>query len=113
MKALTVRQPWASLIVAGIKDVENRPRRIRYRGKLAIHAGLRVDDEGMEMYGHLIEGSLPLGAVIGSVDVVDCTSDSDSPWALSDCYHWILANPRRLKRPVPATGKLGLWDFQR
>ena len=113
VKALTVRQPWASLIVAGIKDVENRPRQIRYRGKLAIHAGLKVDDEGMEMYGHSLRVSLPLGAVIGSVDVVDCISDSDSPWALSDCYHWILANPRPLKRPVPATGKLGLWDFQR
>jgi ASCH domain len=113
MKALTVRQPWASLIVAGIKDVENRPRPIRYRGKLAIHAGLQVNDEGMETFGHLIKGSLPLGAVIGSVDVVDCVSDSDSPWALSDYYHWILANPRRLQRPVYVSGKLGLWDFQR
>jgi hypothetical protein len=113
VKTLTVRQPWASLIVAGFKDVENRPRPIRYRGKLAIHAGLKVDCEAMEAFGHLIKGSLPLGAVIGSVDVVDCVSDSDSPWALSDRYHWILANPRRLKRPVRATGKLGLWDFQR
>jgi hypothetical protein len=111
LKALTVRQPWASLIVAGIKDVENRPRRIGYRGRLAIHAGLQVDAEALATYGHLIEPYPPRGAVIGSVQVVDCVSDSGSPWAQSNCYNWILANPRRLKRPRPMKGKLGLWNL--
>ena len=40
LPALSVRQPWAWLIVSGLKDVENRPRRTHYRGSLLIHAGL-------------------------------------------------------------------------
>jgi hypothetical protein len=48
MKVLTVRQPWASLIVAGIKNVENRSWRTKYRGKLGIHAGSHVDWDALD-----------------------------------------------------------------
>lgn len=110
MKALTVRQPWASLIVAGIKDVENRPRRLRYRGRLAIHAGLGVNKDALRKYRHLYDEPLPAGAIIGSVEVVDCVENSKSKWALDGYFHWVLANPRELKRPRPMRGHLGLWD---
>jgi len=40
-KVLTVRQPYASLLVSGIKDVENRSRRTNYRGTVLIHAGAK------------------------------------------------------------------------
>lgn len=43
MKALTIRQPWASLIAAGVKTIETRSWSTRYRGPLAIHAGRRWD----------------------------------------------------------------------
>ena len=43
-RCLTVRQPWASLIIAGTKTVEHRRWRTDYRGELWIHAGLAVDD---------------------------------------------------------------------
>ena len=39
-RALTIRQPWASLIAEGIKTVETRSWSTKYRGELAIHAGL-------------------------------------------------------------------------
>ena len=39
MKALTIRQPWASLIAAGVKTIETRSWSTKYRGPLAIHAG--------------------------------------------------------------------------
>mgnify|MGYP001137357808 FL=1 len=64
MRAITVRQPWAWAIVFGQKDVENRSRNIagRYRGPVAIHAGLRDDDAVLDhenpMAG-LIFGSCP------------------------------------------------------
>jgi hypothetical protein len=45
MKALTVRQPWASLIMFGGKDIENRRRPISCRGRIAVHVGKRVDLE--------------------------------------------------------------------
>ena len=38
MKALTIKQPWASLIASGIKDIENRTWKTHYRGKIYIHA---------------------------------------------------------------------------
>jgi hypothetical protein len=44
MKILSIRQPWASLIVAGVKDVENRTWPMRYRGRVLIHSSLRADD---------------------------------------------------------------------
>ena len=43
MKALSVRQPWAELIVAGLKDVENRTWRTDYRGPVLIHAGMKIE----------------------------------------------------------------------
>jgi hypothetical protein len=51
LKALTIRQPWASLIIAGIKDVENRTWSTGYRGELVIHAGRSVDRAGLTEYG--------------------------------------------------------------
>ena len=39
MKAISIKQPWASLIAYGIKDIENRTWRTNYRGRVLIHAG--------------------------------------------------------------------------
>lgn len=44
MKALTIKQPWAELIINGLKDVENRSRLTHFRGRFAVHAGLRRAD---------------------------------------------------------------------
>jgi hypothetical protein len=110
MKALTIRQPWASLIVAGIKDVENRSWRTNYRGRLGIHAGSRVDQDAFDAHRHLLDGDLPRGALIGSVTVVDCIATSRSKWALPGHWHWVLADAKKLARPRPMPGKLGLWQ---
>jgi hypothetical protein len=104
VKALTVRQPWAELIVRGRKNVENRPRRTHHRGLLVIHAGLRFDESGPR-----IRGTLDRGAIIGVVDVVDCIDSSRSRWADPGQWHWVLANARRLSRPIPYRGALSLW----
>ena len=110
MKVLTVRQPWASLIVAGIKDVENRSWRTNYRGRLGIHAAQGFDQELIDVYGHLLDEDLPLGALIGSVKLVDCVTNSRSKWADRGAWHWILTEPKTLVRPRPMKGRLGLWD---
>jgi hypothetical protein len=110
MKILTVRQPWASLIVAGIKDVENRSWRTNYRGRLGIHAGSRVDQDALDAYGHLLDGELPRGALIGSVTVVDCVENSRSKWAIPGQWHWLLADAEKLAHPRPMPGQLGLWQ---
>ena len=49
LRALTVRQPWCSAMVIGDKRVENRSRRTRYRGMVALHAGLAIDWDAAPM----------------------------------------------------------------
>ena len=85
VKALTLRQPWASLVVAGIKDVETRTWRTNYRGRLGIHAGSGIDREGMNEHGRLLT-DYPHGAILGTVELVDCVRDNASPWAIAENY---------------------------
>lgn len=108
-RALTVRQPWASLITSGLKDVENRSKPTSYRGTLLIHAGLATDADAMTEHGHLL-GDYPAGVFLGTVDLVDCVHRSASPWAMDGYWHWILENPRPAAELVRAAGQLGLWS---
>jgi hypothetical protein len=116
MRALTVRQPWAELIMTGDKDVENRRNRIGYRGEIAIHVS-RTRAPASELEGHDWEPWVidtwrevrNRGMVIGTVQLIDCIRDSMSDWAAPDCWHLVLAKPRRFKVPIMATGQLGLW----
>ena len=103
-RALTVRQPWASLIVEGRKDIENRSWPTSYRGRLLIHAGSQIDPQT----GWRAE-DLPRGAIIGEVALVDVVTNSRSRWALPGQYHWVLRDARPLRRPIPCAGRLGLW----
>lgn len=43
VEALSVRQPWAGLVVDGIKDVENRNKATSFRGRIGVHASLKPD----------------------------------------------------------------------
>lgn len=98
MKALTIKQPWASLIVHGIKDIENRTWRTDYRGPLLIHASKTIyggnlkgflNKEQLEAVGEgydevVREQLTHVGAIIGRVDIVDCVVDHESVWAEHD-----------------------------
>ena len=74
--------------------MENRSRPTRYRGRLGIHAGLRYDQELLDLHGHLLDEDPPLGALIGSVTLVDCIDHSRSKWAMPGMWHWVLTDPR-------------------
>ncbi|GAA3701861.1 hypothetical protein GCM10022204_18430 [Microlunatus aurantiacus] len=124
MRALTIKQPWAELIVEGLKDVENRSWRTAYRGRLAVHAGLRradFDDLALDAmpkkYRRPIENAwqrhADAGKVLGTVELVDCIEGSRSPWAIDGYWHWILRDPRPYARKVAAKGKLNLWEWTR
>lgn len=93
MKAISILQPWATLIVIGAKRIETRSWNTKYRGPLLIHASAKWSKQQslsiaqMGAYDILIkagydwdaigrETTLPLGAIIGQVDLVD-TSTSD------------------------------------
>lgn len=70
MKALTICQPYAHLIVSGDKRVENRTWTTNYRGPLYIHAGKSrewLDEDDLKTYP-----SMAFGAVVAVATLVDC-----------------------------------------
>jgi len=118
LPALSVRQPWAWLIVNGLKNIENRPRRTHHRGPLLIHAGLSLDSYAKEniewierRYGVQIPLDLDTGGIVGVVDVVDCVESHGSRWFNPGNYGWVLANPRCLDFRE-CRGALGLFKLK-
>lgn len=122
MIALSVRQPWAWLIVNGIKTVENRTWATKYRGPLLIHASktfalTQIDLSELRRdfhteFGIIIPEPLPTGGVVGVVDLVDCvtecTDEIDADWHEEGCYAFILRNAKPLPYK-PLSGRLGLF----
>jgi len=110
-----------------VKDVENRNRRISYRGTVLIHAGARMHDVVsflrkrheftveeivvMTQVNEVEERDL-FGCIVGSVEIVDCVQDSTSPWAERGQWHWVCRNAKVFDHPVrDVKGRLGLWDW--
>lgn len=133
MKAITIRQPWAWLIVVGAKGVENRSWSTSYRGPLLIHAAQGCTFEEWCKAWDWIDERLPhvrrlyppptytaieRGGIVGRVEVSDCVIDADDDgkpyycaWAEPGQYHHVYANPQ----PLPFTacrGALGLWECE-
>jgi len=120
MKALSLKQPWAWAIFHG-KDVENRTWKTDYRGPLWIHTGKGFDDEG---YAWLIEHQKELnilvpplsilhhGVILGKADLIDCVTESDSPWFFGP-YGFVLDEPILFGVPIPYKGQLGIFDVPR
>lgn len=134
-RALTVYQPWAWLIVNGFavhpllcKDVENRGYPIKYRGRLLIHASLKISPVEYHDARWLVEESfgkdvarllpqfaaahsLPRGGIIGAVTLTDVrppTANPESVWHKLAHYGWVLRDPE----PLPfhrVRGQQGLW----
>ena len=121
MKVLTIKNPWASLIVNNYKKYEFRSWKTNYRGKILIHAGLSSDDDTMFSEYNL---EYIKGAIIGEADLVDCmlvTKSFDEK--LKDLnakvysqnnvglYAWKLENIKKYDKPIYVKGKLGLWNY--
>lgn len=78
--ALSIKQPWAALVVQGLKTIEIRRWPTARRGRILIHAA-RIPDARPEAWRQLPADLLALaqlqGGVIGSVDLTDCLSYHD------------------------------------
>lgn len=113
MKALSIRQPWAWAIVTGCKDVENRTWYTNYRGPLLVHASKRRDPAGdlfCRKLGLRVPEALPMGALVGQVQLVDVVSFNKgrSQWFQGPLGFW-LKDARAFKEPIPYKGRLGLF----
>jgi hypothetical protein len=97
--ALSIRQPWVELILRGIKRIEYRSQATHRRGRIYIYASkIPADNEAAWKQIGAKPGDLPIGALVGTVDIVDCTGRPGD-------YHWHLANPERLASPLPVKKK--------
>lgn len=111
---LSIRQPWAELILAGHKGIENRTWGTRWRGRLVVHAGQRLDPIGFqvaEALGIALDPVLPRG-YLGVVDLADVHHDRGGccgQWAEFDTTHWRVTNPRRFPDPIAGPGRRGLY----
>ncbi len=132
MKCLSVCQPWATLLALGAKRYETRSWATSYRGPIAIHASKTFKEAARRLCeedpfrtflhraGYRRTTDLPLGAVIGTAELIGCVAtvdvrDADAHelrfgdfrpgrWA------WALANAARLDQPVPFGGRLGVFE---
>ncbi len=116
MRALTIKRPWANLIVAGRKTIENRswpPPGSIVGEVIAIHAGRAYvrEAEGW-MKKHRL-GACPSdedapGGIIGFARVTGSIEKSRSLWFMGP-IGWVLADIVALPEPIPCKGSLGLW----
>jgi hypothetical protein len=106
MKALSLRQPWASMIASGAKTIETRVWSTRYRGPILICAASADPDRNP---------SLPHGVAVCIADVVEVRpmTKDDEPAAGCEVYEkakaWVLTNIRPAK-PRPVRGKPSLFE---
>jgi hypothetical protein len=128
MKAITLEQPFASLVSIGVKTIETVPWTTDYRGLLAIHSAESVVEVADPYYRSLLLSAgvdceqLPSGKIIAIGRLASCEKviKPNVPCypelAFSDftpgLYALGLADIRILATPVPAIGGRGLWDWQ-
>jgi len=128
MKALSIRQPWADLIMLGVKNVENRTWSTKHTGPLLIHAPKTIDENALKR-GVILnalgvrraEDYRPVtGAILGEVTVQGCVEMS-TPEGLnmrktnkwySGPFGFVLSDPQLWDPPVPCPGKQGLFDVE-
>lgn len=130
---LSIRQPWAWLILNGGKDIENRTWPTNVRGRVLIHAakGMTEDEYqsarlmchqacGHPVYACRMPGNSPFtlprfcdlkrGGLVGEVEIIDCVNKSNSPWFVGP-FGFVLRNP--VNKPfMPLKGRLGFFRSQ-
>lgn len=124
MKAITIKQPWASLIINGYKKYEFRSWKTNYRGELLIHAGKGTDKKALSKFKDL-NLDYPVGKIIGKVTLTDCIQVTPSfekelikgnelvygNTINRSGYAWKLDNINIIDSGVEINGQLGLWNF--
>ena len=125
LKCLSVRQPWAWLLVNGFKDIENRSWKTRYRGPLLIHASKVPnltnltwcrDPENLyaKVHGYQAKvpalADIPLGAIVGRVTLVDCNMKYTSKWYTPGSWGWHVTDAQVFPTPIPYQGRQGLFN---
>ena len=125
MKVLTIKEPWATLIINGYKKYEFRSWKTNYRGKILIHAGKSTDKEA---FSRVKDYNLEInnGSIIGECNITECILVDDAfdkklrkenPVIYRNnhigMYAWKLDNIVKYEKCIAVKGKLGLWDYEK
>jgi predicted transcriptional regulator len=121
-KCLSLKQPYAELIVSGRKTVELRKWNTLFRGEFLIHASKAIDKDACKVHGVDIS-SLTNGAIVGSAVLYDVKlyqskkefiADQSKHFATStysaNKYGFLLSNAKRFDKPIPMKGQLGFFN---
>ena len=119
MKALSIKQPFAELILQGRKKIELRKWNTNFRGEFLIHASKIPDDKSMKEFGF---SELPCGYIVGKAKLVDVKQYKNekehkrdkSLHLASDVwgnYGFVLENVERVKK-ILCNGSLGFWGLK-
>lgn len=125
IRALAIKQPWASAIIHLGKDIENREWPTMMRGRICIHASKAYDPvdaadfhdlvyaRNIDMTGkpNLYFPEEPRGGIIGVVEIADCVTRHNSDWFVGR-YGFVLRNARPVEF-IPVRGALGFFDWRR
>lgn len=126
MKALSIKEPFATLIKDGVKKYETRSWKTNYRGEIYIHSSLtKSRSENASTSIKYLKTKPNPGYVLCKCRLVDCipmteefinhikneTNESDYGRYSTDRFAWELELIEVLKEPIPAKGKLGIWNL--
>ena len=122
MKVLTIKEPWASLIINGYKEYEFRSWKTNYRGKILIHAAKSIDKEKINELNYNL--SYSSGEIIGEATITDCIlvdeefnkeliKNNKTVYGNNHIglYAWKLENIKKYDKKIKVKGKLGLWNY--
>lgn len=126
MKVLTIKEPWATLIIDGYKKYEFRSWKTNYRGKILIHAGMSLEKDMLKRFEEY-DLKCSKGEIIGEAELTDCILvDKEfndelikiNPVVYAKSNHvqkyaWKLENVIKYSNPIPIKGKLGLWNYEK
>lgn len=123
MKALSVRQPWASMIAQGHKTIEWRSWRTNYRGPLLICSGKTPDAVYLAFDPDEATQNWPLGVAVATVELVEVrpfepqkdakpAMIEDDDLASMHGFSWVLENPVAVSGTPPVRGKQGLFEVE-
>jgi hypothetical protein len=135
MKALTLYQPWATLIAIGVKKIETRSWSTEYRGSLAIHSSSKWQKEARLLLGrdpffkvlyeagYAYKEAHALGAIVAICELEACFPIHTGPLLLSaqekafgdytpGRFMWMLDKVQKLEKPITVKGAQGLWNIQ-
>lgn len=126
MKVLSIKEPWASLIMNGTKKIETRSWKTKYRREIYIHASLsKAKITKPEVYELIKDMNFKCGYIICKCNLVDCIYMTDeyvndmkiNHYEEYICGHyevgryaWIVEDVKVIE-PIEAKGKLGLWNY--